>query len=311
MIKTFSPFARSYSPALAQLPQPILQEEFLSFIDGLNEAFLSAPIFQVMHVAGGGLLGSQILPAQAVGGVFQVISVAGSAGVSMIRVRNYMNKMQTSLFAPRGLAVKIMTTKKMTSTIGYQDADGKGKLILPPLNNVIDMGAFGDVPKGSSEDGQVQFGPEDPRMRRLRALEAFVPPLIFDVPEDTRKFGVVKRWSTAPLRWVNNRPAKKIDEVREKSLEKREKRAVEAQAEMEKSQYELDELQQMINTLRMEMQQNPKPESENELDRFEKQQMRLLEDRQRAVEEIYAQGIRSSLNFTRRRKRLRIASYGL
>ncbi|RDW75723.1 hypothetical protein BP5796_06544 [Coleophoma crateriformis] len=289
MIRTFSPFARSYSPVLAQLPQPISQEEFLSFIDGLNEAFLSAPIFQAMHVVGGGLLGTQVLPAQAVGGVFQIISVAGSAGVSVIRVRSYMKKMHASLFAPRGLVVKIMTTKKMMAAIGYKDIDGKGKLSLPPLNNVVDMGAFGDVPK-EQDDGQIQFGPEDPRIRRLRALEAFVSPLSFDVPEDTRKVGVVKRWSTAPLRWANNRQAKKVDKVREKSLKKREERAEEAQAETEKTQYELVELQQRIDSLRMEMQRNPTTKGEYELDRLENQQKMLLEDRQKAVEDIYAKG---------------------
>jgi len=72
MIKTFSPFARAYSPALANLPDPISHDQFIDFIDGLNSAFISSPIFQMAHIVGGTLLGTQILPAQVVGGVFQV-----------------------------------------------------------------------------------------------------------------------------------------------------------------------------------------------------------------------------------------------
>lgn len=83
-----------------------------------------------MHIIGGTLLGSQILPAQAVGGVFQVTSVLGSAGFSIVRVRKFMKKANASMFKPRGLTVQLMTTKKMMAAIDFKNVDEVGKLKL-------------------------------------------------------------------------------------------------------------------------------------------------------------------------------------
>ncbi|PMD19245.1 hypothetical protein NA56DRAFT_705829 [Hyaloscypha hepaticicola] len=99
-IKTFSPFARLFSPSLQTLTEPISPTELLAFIDGLNTAFLSSSIFQAEHMKGGRLLGNQILPAQAVGGVFQVVE-------------------SEDVYA-EGLVVKIMSTKKMMAAIGFR-----------------------------------------------------------------------------------------------------------------------------------------------------------------------------------------------
>jgi hypothetical protein len=63
------------------MSNPIHPEEFLAFIDRLNQVFISNPIFQAAHITGGMLMGSQVLPAMAVGGVLQFGSVMASAGV--------------------------------------------------------------------------------------------------------------------------------------------------------------------------------------------------------------------------------------
>ena len=42
---------RAYSPALADAG--IIKDEFLSFIDGLNEAFIASPILQATRMVGG------------------------------------------------------------------------------------------------------------------------------------------------------------------------------------------------------------------------------------------------------------------
>lgn len=242
MIKTFSPFARAYSPALASLPDPISHDQFIEFIDGLNNAFISSPIFQMAHVLGGGLLGTQILPAQIVGGVFQIASVGMSAGVSMVRVRSFMKKANTDLFAPRNLIAKIMTTKKMMAEIRCNNVDTKGKLILPPLEELSDL-----TPETGAvivRDPNVAAPPstvEDPRVRRTRALEGYIAPLEFEAPALPK--GKYDKYGGAPLRWLNKRQDAKLAKAATKSSEKRLSKAPEAEAEMEKSELAIQDIE--------------------------------------------------------------------
>ncbi|KAK8153872.1 hypothetical protein BKA80DRAFT_34170 [Phyllosticta citrichinensis] len=157
-IRSFSPFARAYSPALAQLPEPISQDEFLAFIDGLNGAYMMHPFFQASFVSGGFVMAAPLLPVQAAGGAVQAISAIASAAVTVVRARKYLKNINETMFKPRGLAVKIMETKKMMQAVGAAET----KLKLPPLDDVNDLD-----PMGQRQPGQV---PEDPRMRRLRGL---------------------------------------------------------------------------------------------------------------------------------------------
>ena len=242
MIKTFSPFARAYSPALANLPDPISHDQFIDFIDGLNSAFISSPIFQMAHIVGGTLLGTQILPAQVVGGVFQVASVGMSAGVSMVRVRSYMKKANTTLFAPRNLIAKIMTTKKMMAEIHCNNVDAKGKLLLPPLEELSDLTPeTGAVIVRDPSVAAPTPSVEDPRVRRTRALEGYIAPLEFEAAALPK--GAYDKYGGAPLRWLNKRQDTKLNKAATKSSEKRLSKAPEAEAEMEKSDQAIQDIE--------------------------------------------------------------------
>jgi hypothetical protein len=249
MIKTFSPFARAYSPALANLPDPIPREDFLAFIDNLNKAFLSHPIFQAAHVAGGALLGSQILPAQAVGGVFQVASVALSASVSMVRVRSFMKKSNVELFAPRSLVAKIMTTKNMMAAIKCTNIDEKGKLALPPLDELSDLTPqTGALVRHDGRTTPSTVPVEDPRLRRLRALEGYISPLDFET-ESAEPKGVMDKYGGAPLRWLNRKQDQKLAKAASKSTTKRIEKAPEAEAEVARSEEEIEKLDAKIHEI--------------------------------------------------------------
>lgn len=252
MIKTFSPFARSYAPILARLPDPIPREDFLSFIDNLNNAFLSHPIFQAAHVAGGALLGSQILPAQAVGGVFQVASVALSASVSVVRLRSFMKKSNAELFAPRGLVAKIMSTKKMMTTIKCTNLDSKGKLALPPLDELKDLTPqTGALVRHDGRTNTFQVPIEDPRLRRLRALEGYISPLDFET-EPAQPKGMMDKYGGAPLRWLNRKQDQKLAKAASTSTAKRIEKAPEANAEVARSEKEIEEIDAKILEVRQE-----------------------------------------------------------
>ncbi len=300
MIKTFSPFARAYSPSLASLPDPISKEQFIDFIDGLNNAFISSPIFQLAHVVGGGLLGSQILPAQAVGGVFQVASVALSAGVSMIRVRSFMKKSNAELFAPRNLIAKIMSTKKMMTAIKCSNVDAKGKLILPPLDELKDL-----TPETGAvivrDPNRAAPAPmvEDPRVRRTRALEGYISPLEFEELPATPK-GVMDKYGGAPLRWLNKRQDTKLTKAATRSSEKRMSKAPEAEAEMERHELEIQEIERKMIEIHhaAEIELADAPEDRYRIEARAEQEIGILEAsrdveverRNKALAEIYKKG---------------------
>lgn len=69
----------------------------------------------------------------------QVVSILGSGGVSIARVSKYMKTANRKDFMPRGLLVKIMSTKKMMAAIGFDYGDGKGKPALPPFDALKDL----------------------------------------------------------------------------------------------------------------------------------------------------------------------------
>jgi hypothetical protein len=266
---------------------------------------MAAPLFQAMHVVGGLLMASQILPAQAAGVGLQVGSVLGSAGVSFVRVRNYMKAANEKIFAPRGLTAKIMNTKKMMSAVGFTDTDSKGKLKLPPLDDVRDLGAYNALsPTQTGLTEQTQSEAQDPRVRRLRALQEYITPVTFDVPEDTRPNGWLKRFGEAPLRWANNRQTKKMDKAREKSLKKREEKSGEVEREKSKTQNAIGGIEKRMSMIRENAQNEltmAKPDdlaqrsriegaAESELRVLEDAKMVELEKQEKEIAEIYSGG---------------------
>lgn len=307
-IKTFSPFARSYSPALGQLLNPIHQEEFLAFIDGLNRAFLSAPAFQAMHIAGGMMLSAQgVIPVQAVGAVFQIGSIATTAVVSMMRVKKFLKKANAEMFGPRGLSCRIMSTKKMMQAVGASETNAKGKQVplkLPALNDISDLHLYESM--ASQQTGLEDLTPsgaEDPRMRRLRALSAYVSPLTFDVPEDTRKRNWFVQKTEAPLKWLGNKQLHKIDKTREKTLAKREEKAPEVEAEVLKAQAGIESIElklaalhertnSQLATLKGTEEERTKiaHDADEQMHELELQRATQMQARDQAIAAIYSKG---------------------
>ncbi|KAN0101480.1 hypothetical protein V8E51_011990 [Hyaloscypha variabilis] len=309
-IKTFSPFARAYSPTLSTLPSPIPHPLFLSFLDGLNAAFLSSPIFQVAHVIGGGLLGSQILPAQAVGGVFQVASVLGSAGVSIVRVRKYMKKKNEEIFKPRGLVVRILSTRKMMGVVGADgDAKGKGKLVLPPMEELKDLTPptetaltiYQSESAGADKDGKIAVEVEDPRMRRLKALEGLIAPLEFET-ETAPTRGPMDKYGGAPLRWLNKKQDSKLQKAATRSVEHRRKHSGIVGEEFRDTEMELYGIEERMREIRVYAEKELDGENdtgrryevearmESELAELEGRREELEKGRDDRVKEVYKKG---------------------
>ena len=162
-----------------------------------------------------------------------------SASASFIRVRKFMKSANTTIFAPRGLVVKILTTKKMMAAVGFTDTDAKGKLKLPPLNDLDDVAAYNDLSAmRCSIDTKATSTVKDPRLLRLQVPENHISPLTFDVA-DPGPESKLHKFGHAPLRWLNGKQLKKFDDTKAKSMKKREKKAAEVQEEEIKANNEI------------------------------------------------------------------------
>jgi hypothetical protein len=74
----------------------------------------------------------------------------------------------------------------MMICVGFADADTDGKLQLPPLETVLDLGAYGSASSLNSNNDlslPAVTALEDPRLLHLQALEGFIAPLTFEVAE--------------------------------------------------------------------------------------------------------------------------------
>ncbi|KAH7236589.1 hypothetical protein BKA59DRAFT_460119 [Fusarium tricinctum] len=241
-MKNLSPFARCYPYSLSTLSNPITESEFLAFIDRLNHVFVSLPIFQVAHIAGGVLCSVQgVIPAQAIGGVLQVTSLLASAGVTFVRVRKFLKSANTDIFAPRGLVCRIMTTEKMMAAINFTQMDKKGKLKLPPLQTIHDLGIphSYSAPTSISSEGiqtnsrvELVSGVKDPRLLRLQALEGYIAPLNFNVSEPSPPESWLSRMGQKPLHWANNRQMKALEKAHKKWHKSRDSKASATSAPM-------------------------------------------------------------------------------
>lgn len=214
-------------------------------------------------------MGSQILPAMAVGGVLQFGSVMASAGVSFVRVRKFMKEANATIFAPRGLVCKIQTTKKMMAEVGFTNTDAKGKLMLPPLEDIQDLGVYNpDVAVENESSGENSLE-KDPRLLRLKALEGYIAPLDFEVAAHPTSEGKLSKMGQAPLRWMNRKQMKKLDDAKAKTMKKREKRSAEVEAEEIKAQNEIAELDRRMEGLKEDERYELEQAKQSELEKRE------------------------------------------
>jgi hypothetical protein len=182
-----------------------------------------------------------LLPVQGTGAFLQGVSLAASAGISFMRAKKFMADANAKMFHPRNLEAKLMGTKKMMSAIGYTPTDANGKLSLPPALEQNDEGFYSAAASLNESETRPNTA-EDPRVRRLRALEGHVAP--FDLAAD---YAVIpeqwfKKYSTAPTRWLNGRDIKKMTKARSKWLEKRGQFAVELGDELAEVNREIAQL---------------------------------------------------------------------
>ncbi|PLN81647.1 hypothetical protein BDW42DRAFT_200708 [Aspergillus taichungensis] len=227
----YRPFTRAYAPALTEHGIP--RSDFLSFIDGLNNAWLAHPYLQAVSTTSHLLNLLPLLETQIVGLGVSVAAEYGSIKLSQARTQAYLRIANESLFAPRGLRVQILKTASMLEVVGV---DG-GVLELPPLSG---GGAFsgegeprrsrdggdGDGNRSGEDGGEGLDGGSreqyDPQMRRLEALAGHVLPIRFDASR-TDSDNWLKRVTQKQERWFTSRQNTGLGVKRDKAARMAEK----------------------------------------------------------------------------------------
>ena len=162
---------------------------------------IAVPVPEVQYAFGGLAIGAVI---------------AGQA-TSYARTKAYLKAVNTNLFNPAGLNVGLMTTMKMMEEIGC----GESTLNLPPLDSFADFDEEAVAEPLEENQSVGQAHPDDPRVRRIRALEGYVMPLDFDVPPPAAsRDNFLKRMGDAHVKWLSNRQQKSLTKKREKAIEK-------------------------------------------------------------------------------------------
>jgi hypothetical protein len=155
----------------------------------------------------------------------QLASGISSAAASYLRTKAYFKACNEELFHPVGLHAAVLTTGDMMVKVGCAER----WLRLPPLETCDDLEESMVAECGGSvKTAQLTVSSmEDPRMRRLDALNGYVAPLDFNVPAVVAPDNFINKMAT----WQ----AQKITEKQEKKdLKRREKAEAKSQRPEEK-----------------------------------------------------------------------------
>jgi len=164
------PFARAWAPELAKLA--ITKEEFVTFVDNMNIMISPHVAFHVLKIAAFavGLVPYDV--AEGIGGAIEAIAILGAAAMNYKRTKGYLSLMNEKYFHPRGLHVKIISTKRMKKLF---ELEKKDPCLAPLTEETLEL---------STQD------------RCLKYLSQYICELSFDVPAPSPATTMLAKIST-------------------------------------------------------------------------------------------------------------------
>ncbi|KAL4861422.1 hypothetical protein BDV12DRAFT_191102 [Aspergillus spectabilis] len=246
-----SPFLRAYSPSLQQ--SQISKTDFLTFLDGLNEAFIANPVLQATSIAGSVI--GMIHPVELVGLGIEVASEFGSGATSYFRTRAYLKKVNEEIFIPRGLTAKVVGFDEMCEIVGIAPADLRGwvgRESLAVEDHGIDIGMHERISAaGSTDTGFLEASERHPRFKMLQALEGSVAPLeIKDSPVSPDQQNLLKRWNASFAAREGQMQRENLEKKYRKAKEKRGEKYEEAIQITQKQDKTIAKLEAKMQKLR-------------------------------------------------------------
>lgn len=199
------PYLRAYAPELAH--HKVGVHEFIGFIDGLAIAQSPSPPIKAVQAAGQ-VVG--MVPhhwAQLASAGVGLASGAGSAAVSVLRTKKYLQEANARFFAPRQLRVDVVSDEKLSEMLRLQ----RGRRSLAPLDRDTGCLTVSD--------------------RRLAALAGCIAELTVDVPRPTAPDNVIDKISARSVESTLRKSRADAD----KKAEKAEKEAAKVAKEKKKT----------------------------------------------------------------------------
>lgn len=186
-----------------------------------------------------------VAPVQWAGMGLQLTSGLTSAATSYLRTRAYIKGQNAEFFHPVGLHVTIMSTKDMMKKVKYPN-DG---LQLPPMNNLADIDAVRapaaddsvDQPATTTQLSAKEISPDDPRMRRIRALKGYVMPLDLNVPPAVMPDNFLEKMGAAQSERLARKQSQKSEKQRREADEKYDEKSREADKKRREGDKKIEE----------------------------------------------------------------------
>lgn len=176
---------------------------------------------------------------QSVGAGLQFAAGLASAATSFVRTKAYVKERNADLFHPVGLHASVLGTGDMMAKVGHPER----RLMLPPWETVGDLDWEMAGMEGGAAARRAERPWEDPKARRMRALEGFVAPLEFDVPEAASSSNFFDKMGA----WQAKRAAKKHEEEEQERLKKWRETEEGVHEEMRKAQEDLAKKQARLD----------------------------------------------------------------
>lgn len=197
-----------------------------------------------------------VQPVQLAGIGLQVASTAASGATSYIRTRQYVKAINESYFHPAGLHLHVFGTKKMTAKVNYPQE----KLELPPLDYNTDLPppTDGMDRRDSRQQTAAQVMEQnDPRLRRIKALEGYVLPIDLNVPSPATPDNLLKKMSAAKAAKLERKQNRKMQRKHAKLLRKKER----SEGKSSKREAKLERLESRLEVTELELEKQKSGES--------------------------------------------------
>lgn len=117
ILSTPFPFLRAYAPVLGS--HQIDQTAFMSFIDNLCVAQAPNPSLQVLNIVGNGVGQVPHHWAQAASAGMQLVANVGTAAVSAVRTKAFLENVNKQFFNPRGLKVRLCKDEEVAKVVEF------------------------------------------------------------------------------------------------------------------------------------------------------------------------------------------------
>ncbi|KAF2482786.1 hypothetical protein BDY17DRAFT_233681, partial [Neohortaea acidophila] len=193
------PYLRAYAPELAHHQVDV--HAFVGFIDGLAIAQSPNPPIKAVQAAGQ-VMG--MVPhhwAQLASAAVGLASGAGSAAVSVLRTKKYLQEANARFFAPRQLRADVISDEQLAELLRLPHGRGA----LAPLDREAGCVTVSD--------------------RRIAALAAYTAELTTDVPHPAVPDNVLDKISARSVQATLRKSRSDADKKAEKKAEKAEKEA--------------------------------------------------------------------------------------